>query len=312
LFKSRLDNPMLGPLADAAICPAFPHGTAFTTDSFVVSPLFFPGGDIGKLSVCGTVNDLAVMGAVPKFLSLAMILEEGLEIGELERIVDSIAGAAKDAAVCIVTGDTKVVEKGKGDRVFINTSGIGAVRRGFPVARPVAAGDAVLVSGSLGDHGAVIMSCRSGIALTSDLVSDCAAVAPLVDALHQAGVAVKFMRDPTRGGLAAVLNELAASARVAIEIEERAVPVKAQVRGICELLGIEALHLACEGRVVAVVEEQDAGRALAVLRALPAGREAASIGRIVAGTPGRIVEKTAFGGRRIVDMPLADPLPRIC
>ncbi len=312
VFKERLTNDYLSPLSDSAICPALGGGIAFSTDSFVVSPLFFPGGDIGKLAVAGTVNDLAVVGAIPRFLSLGIILEEGFELEKLKTIVDSIARTAGEAGVQVVTGDTKVVEKGKGDGVFINTAGIGEVRPGFPLPAGPAAGDKILVSGPVGDHGALIMSLQSGIDLSSDLESDCAVVSPLIETLKDSGARVKFMRDPTRGGLAAVLNELAGDLGLGVEIAEDSIPLREQVVGIAELLGIEPLQLACEGRIVVVVDEADAGAALAAMRGLEQGAQAAIVGSLVPAHPGLVVQVTGFGGRRIVDMPLSDPLPRIC
>jgi hydrogenase expression/formation protein HypE len=311
ILKPRFENPLLSPLADAALCPPMPNGVAFTTDSFVVSPRFFPGGDIGKLAVAGTVNDLAVVGATPRFLSLALVIEEGLAFRELEQIADSIAATAAQARVVIATGDTKVVEKGKGDGLFINTSGIGDLRRGFADTAPVP-GDCVLVSGPVGDHGAIIMSLRSGIDLQSALESDCAIVSPLADALFDAGVKVRCMRDPTRGGLAAVLNEFAASWNLGIVASQAAIPIREQVRGVGELLGIDPLQLACEGRIVAVVPAASESLALEALRKTRGGSLAASIGRIVASHPRQVVLETGVGGRRILDMPEADPLPRIC
>ena len=312
VFKEKLANDYLAPLSDSAICPPLSGGIAFSTDSFVVSPLFFPGGDIGKLAVAGTVNDLAVVGAVPRFLSLGVILEEGFTLESLATIVDSIARTAAEANVQVVTGDTKVVEKGKGDGIFINTAGIGEIRPGFPVAAPPAAGDAILVSGTVGDHGGLIMSLQSGIDLSSGLESDCAVVTPLVEALKESGAGVKFMRDPTRGGLAAVLNELAGDLDLGVEVEEEAIPLKDEVRGIADLLGVEPLQLACEGRIVVVADGEDARSALAALRNVDQGAGAAIVGSLVTGHPGLVVQVTGFGGRRILDMPLADPLPRIC
>lgn len=312
LFRSRLDNGFLGRMADSALLPGMPYGVAFTTDSFVVSPLFFPGGDIGKLAVAGTVNDLAVAGALPRYLSLGVILEEGFALESLERIVDSIALEAGKCGVSVVAGDTKVVEKGKGDGVFLNTSGIGERTPGFPVDDLPDDGDVILVSGTVGDHGAVIMSLQSGIELESDLESDCAVILPLVDALRGESIAVKTMRDPTRGGLAAVLNEWAVEGHFCIEVTESAIPLKRAVVGIADLLGVDPLQLACEGRLVALVARADAEAALAALRETHNGADAAVIGVVTGGTPGRVVLKTGFGSRRILDMPVADPLPRIC
>ena len=312
IFTSRLDNSYLRPLGDSAVLPGMANGIAFSTDSFVVNPLFFPGGDIGKLAVAGTVNDLAVQGSIPRFLSLGVILEEGFPLDSLEKIVDSVASEANKAGVSVVTGDTKVVEKGKGDGVFLNTAGVGEMVPGFPSSSAPVEGDAVLLSGSVGDHGAVIMSLQSGIDLRSDLHSDCAVIAHLTTALREANVCVKTMRDPTRGGLAAVLNEWADEAGLCIEADETAIPLKPAVVGIADLLGVDPLQLACEGRMVALVSAADAEKAVHTLRGCPGGAEACMVGRVSKGPAGRVVLVTGFGGRRILDMPLSDPLPRIC
>lgn len=291
------------------------HGEtlAFTSDSFVVTPLVFPGGDIGKLAVCGTVNDLATAGAVPLQLSCSVILEEGLEIALLRDIARSMAATAREAGVRIVTGDTKVVPHGACDRLFVNTAGIGVVRRGVaPSSAACRPGDAVLVSGPLGDHGAAILAARGDLALETTIESDCAPLHGLVARLLDAVPATRFLRDATRGGLATVLNEAAAASKVGIELAETAVPVRDAVRGLCEILGLDPLYLANEGRMVAVVPGDAAEAALAALRADPLGHEAAFIGRCVADRPGRVVMDTAFGGRRIVDMLTGEQLPRIC
>ena len=313
VFGPRLSNPRLTEWGDSARLQQGGERLAFTTDAFVVHPLVFPGGDIGKLAVCGTVNDLSVAGAVPRFLSLAVILEEGLDVHLLEQIADSIAEAAAAAGVEIVTGDTKVVEKGKGDGMYITTAGVGALRDVEP-PRPTAVkpGDVVLTSGPLGDHGAVIMSLRSGIDLSSNLTSDCAPVVRLADALYGAGVRVRFMRDPTRGGAAAVFAELAEESGLGLEVEEACLPFRPEVRGIAELLGLDPLTFACEGRLIAVVEEPSAEQALAALHALPEGREACRIGRIVKDHPGQAVMVTRYGSRRLIELPIAEQLPRIC
>jgi hydrogenase expression/formation protein HypE len=286
---------------------------AFTSDSYVVTPLVFPGGDIGRLAVCGTVNDLATAGAVPLQLSCSVILEEGLEIALLRRIAQSMGAAAREAGVRIVTGDTKVVPHGACDRIFVNTAGIGVVRRGIALSvsacRP---GDAVLVSGPLGDHGAAILAARGDLALETDLQSDCAPLHGLVAALLDAVPGIRFIRDATRGGLATVLNEAAEASRIGIVITETAIPVRDAVRGVCEILGLDPLYLANEGRMVVVVPPDQTGAALAALRAHPLGREAAIIGACAAERAGRVVMDTAFGGRRIVDMLTGEQLPRIC
>jgi len=330
LFLARFANPILARLEDAAVLALAEAGgggarLAFTTDSYVVSPIFFPGGDIGKLAVCGTVNDLAMSGATPLYLSAGFILEEGLALPDLERVADSMAAAAAAAGVRIVTGDTKVVDHGKADRLFINTAGIGVVPPGVALgAERVRPGDALLVSGTLGDHGMTIMSQREGLRFDSPLVSDCAPlnglVAALMDALARSGEggadwglqALRFMRDPTRGGLATVLNEVAASAGVGIEIEEGRLPVRDAVRAACELLGLDPLYVANEGKLVAFVAPELAERALTALRAHAYGREAAIIGRVTEEHTGRVVLRTALGARRVVDMLVGEQLPRIC
>ncbi len=317
LIKERLAprfaNPYLGPLGDSAICPDPGGRIALTTDSFVVHPLFFAGGDIGSLAVNGTVNDLAVAGARPLYLTLGMILEEGLLLADLERIAGSIAEAAARAAVLVVTGDTKVVERGKGDGVFLNTAGVGIVRTGYPRAdRGVAPGDAILVSGPLGDHGAVILAARHGLDPGADLISDCAPVTPLVAALFQAGVEPLFLRDPTRGGLAGVLADLAEVPDCGVHVDEAALPLRPAVETVCAITGVDPWHLACEGRVVAVVAADDVPRALAAWRSTEGGRHAAHIGSLRVDSPGRVVLRTRYGGARILLRPSAELLPRIC
>ena len=315
VFLKHLHNPTLANLDDAAVLSfATPNSRfALTTDSYVIHPLFFPGGDIGKLAVCGTVNDLAMRGARPLYLTAGFILEEGLPLDELDRIVASMAATARAAGVQIVAGDTKVVDRGNADGLFINTAGVGIVPEGINVsgasARP---GDAVILSGTIGDHGMAIMSRREGLTFSTPLVSDCAPLNGLVAALLAASPQVHCLRDPTRGGLATALNELAQRSGVGIEIEEERIPVRDAVRGLCELLGMDPLYVANEGKLVAVVAGQDAEKALAAMRAHEYGAEAAIIGRVVAEHPGRVVLRTALGARRIVDMLVGEQLPRIC
>jgi len=314
IFLDAFRNPALEPLEDAATLTAGDTRLAFTTDSYVVSPLFFPGGNIGDLAVNGTVNDLAVSGARPAHLSTGFILEEGFPVEDLRRIVASMAAAAAAAGVSIVTGDTKVVQRGKGDGCYINTAGIGLVitglNLGVATARP---GDVVIVSGPVGDHGITIMLERGELDLEADLVSDTAPVHELVAGLLDAvGPDVRAMRDATRGGVATILNEVAKAAGVAVAIEEDAVPVRAEVRGACELLGIDPLYVACEGRIVVIVDPAAADAAVAALRAHPLGAGATVVGRIVADPPGLVLLKTGFGGTRIIDLLVGDPLPRIC
>jgi hydrogenase expression/formation protein HypE len=313
IFLEAFRNPLLEPLEDSAVLTVDGGRLAMTTDSFVVSPLFFPGGDIGDLAVNGTVNDLAVTGARPLWLSAGFILEEGLPVADLARIVTSMAAAAAAAGVQIVTGDTKVVQRGKGDGCYVTTTGVGVMERplslGVANARP---GDAVLVSGPIGDHGATIMLARGELDIESDIRSDTAAMNGLVECLLEATGAVRGLRDATRGGVATILNEVATASDVAVVVEEDAVPVRPDVRGACELLGIDPLHVACEGRLVAVVDGAAADTALAALRSHPLGAAAAIIGRVKDAPGGLVLLKTAFGGSRIVDLLVGDPLPRIC
>ena len=286
---------------------------AFTTDSFVVTPLEFPGGDIGKLAVCGTVNDLAVGGARPLWLSAAFIIEEGCEIALLRRIVGSMAAEAALAGVRIVTGDTKVVDRGKGDGVFITTAGVGVIPPGVEIgAQHIRPGDVVIVNGVLGDHGATILAARGDLALSVDLLSDCAGLGHLMQAVLAAAPGLRAARDCTRGGLASALNEMAAEAGVAVELDETLLPLRPEVAGVCELLGLDPLYLANEGRLVLFCPADQAEAALAAMRALPEGQGACIIGRANAGTPGRVTLRTAFGGARLVDMLVGEQLPRIC
>jgi len=318
IFVAAFDNPVLAPLEDQArfdLAALTAHGDrlAFTTDSFVVDPLFFPGGDIGRLAVCGTVNDLAVGGAVPLHLACAVIIEEGFSTESLLRISHSMAEAARDAGVTIVTGDTKVVPRGACDKLFVTTTGIGVIHAerqlGADRARP---GDMVLVNGWLGDHGAAILGARGDLALESPIESDCAPLHGLIDALLTAAPGTRCLRDPTRGGVATVLNEIAVSSDVSIAIDEARTPLREAVRGFCEILGLDPLYLANEGKIVAIVPADQAEAALAALRAHPLGQRAAAIGRVENGEPGRVVMNTVFGGRRIVDMLVGEQLPRIC
>ncbi len=318
VFVRAFDNVLLAPMEDQAriaLADLARHGDrlAFTTNSYVVDPIEFPGGDIGKLAVCGTVNDLAVGGARPLYLSCAAIVEEGVTVDLLRRIAGSMAAAARDAGVALVTGDTKVVPKGACDKLFLNTAGIGVIREGVALgadrARP---GDAVLVNGVLGDHGAAVLVARGDLALEAEIESDCAALHTLIDALLAAAPATRFVRDATRGGLATVLNEVAQGSAVSIAIDEEATPIRDDVKGVCEILGLDPLYLANEGKAVMIVPPGEAEAALAALRAHPLGRAAAMIGRVGDGEPGRVTMRTRFGGARIVDMLVGEQLPRIC
>ena len=313
VFAKHLSNPALDPMEDAAVLEAPAGRLAVSTDSFVVDPLFFPGGDIGSLAVHGTVNDVAVRGAKPLYLTCGFVLEEGLEIAVLERIAASLALAAKNAGVSVVAGDTKVVGRGQADKVFINTTGIGVIPDGRDLgAHRASPGDAVLVSGTMGDHGVTILASREGLGLDTGLSSDSAALNHLIDDLLTAVPETHTLRDPTRGGLATTLNEIAASAGVGMELEEAAIPINQRVAGACELLGLDPLYLANEGKLIVIVPGEKAAEALAALRAHPLGRDAAIIGRALAEPPGRVFLKTAVGGRRILDMLAGEPLPRIC
>ncbi|MEQ9259803.1 MAG: hydrogenase expression/formation protein HypE [Roseovarius sp.] len=286
---------------------------AFTTDSYVVDPIEFPGGDIGKIAVCGTVNDLAVGGAVPLWLSAAFIIEEGTEIALLQRIVATMKREAEKAGVRIVTGDTKVVGRGSADKVFVTTSGIGVIPPCRDLnARYVRPGDVAIVNGVLGDHGAAILSARGDMALSSDIVSDCQGLGHLMEAVIRVAPGLRAARDATRGGVASVLNEMAHAAGCAIEIDETALPIRAEVKGVCEILGLDPLYLANEGTLVLFVPEAQAEAALAAMRALPEGRGAVAIGSAKSGPAGRVTMRTLFGGARIVDMLVGEQLPRIC
>ncbi len=313
VFLDAFRNPLLEALEDSARLTISGTGVAMTTDSYVVSPLFFPGGNIGDLAVNGTVNDLSVAGAVPLYLSAGFILEEGFPLADLNRIAASMRAAADAAGVQVVTGDTKVVEKGKADGCYINTAGIGLAEPsrnlGVAQARP---GDVILVSGPIGDHGVTIMLARGELDIEADITSDTAPLNGLVAGLLAQTGGVRALRDATRGGVATILNEIASAAGVGVLVSEQDIPVRAAVRGASELLGIDPMYVACEGRLVAVVDSADAGAALAALRAHPQGREAAVIGQITAEPPGVVQCKTAFGGTRIVDLLVGDPLPRIC
>jgi hydrogenase expression/formation protein HypE len=314
LFAATFANPALAELHDGAVLEVPAGRIAVSTDSFVVSPLFFPGGDIGSLAVHGTVNDLAMCGARPLALTAGFILEEGLPMDDLWRIVRSLAAAAAEAGVAVVTGDTKVVDRGKGDGVFINTTGIGLVREGVSI-RPSAArpGDAVLVSGRIAEHGIAILSVREGLQFETALGSDSASLHGLVGTLLDAcGADVHVLRDPTRGGVSSALNEIAAASRAGIRLDETAIPVGEAVRGACEVLGLDPLYVANEGKALAIVARPAAERALAALRAHPLGRDAAVIGEVVADHPGKVYLKSRVGGVRVVDMLSGEQLPRIC
>lgn len=313
LFEKNFANPLLAQHHDAACFAVGKGRLAMTTDGFVISPLFFPGGDIGALAVNGTVNDLAMAGAWPQYLSAGMIIEEGFPLADLARIVESMAAAAKAAEVEIVAGDTKVVERGKGDGLFVTTAGIGVVPKGVTIGADRAeVGDAVLVSGTLGDHGVAVMSKREGLEFETEIVSDCAALHGLVADMLAAAPDIHVLRDPTRGGLAAVLNEIARDSAVGIVVTEEAIPIATGVRGACELLGLDPLYVPNEGKLVAFCDPLEAETLLEVMRAHPLGREAAIIGRCIEDAHRFVQMETAFGGNRIIDWLAGEQLPRIC
>ena len=314
LFAKYLGNEYLAQGDDGALLPAVGDGQlVMATDAHVVSPLFFPGGDIGCLSVHGTINDVAVMGARPLYLSAAFIIEEGFKIADLVRIVQSMANASKAAGVPVVTGDTKVVERGKGDGVFITTTGVGVVAPGRELSgRHAKPGDAILVSGTLGDHGMAIMAVRESLGFESPIVSDTAALHGLIDAMRASGADIHVLRDPTRGGLATTLNEIAKQSGVGMMLQEKDVPVKPAVSAACEFLGLDPLYVANEGKLVAICVEQDAEKLVAAMRAHPLGSEAAIIGRVHEDDHHFVQMTTGFGGKRIVDWLSGEQLPRIC
>ena len=310
LILPRLDNPALRELGDGAIVDGG-EKLVFSTDSFVVSPLFFPGGDIGKLSVCGTVNDIAMCGGVPKFLSCSFIIEEGFPVKALEKVIASIGAACKKAGVQVVTGDTKVVEKGRGDKIYINTAGIGVLKYPGLSPKAIRAGDKVIVSGTVGDHGSAVMLARNGM-MQGEIRSDCAPLNALADAVLSGGARVRVLRDPTRGGVATTLNEFVEDSGLGIEIEEDKIPVRPQVQAACELLGLDPLYCANEGKLLCVVAPEDTEKALAAMKSLPEGENAAVIGSVSARYPGKLVMNTAFGGSRILQKLTGAQLPRIC
>ncbi|MBS3905567.1 MAG: hydrogenase expression/formation protein HypE [Syntrophaceae bacterium] len=313
LFLPRFSNPFLQPLDDSARITNQTGPIAFTTDSYVVNPLFFPGGDIGRLAVCGTVNDLSMIGAIPAFLSLSLIIEEGFPISDLKRIVSSIFDAAEEANVQIVTGDTKVVEHGAADKLFINTAGIGWVKAGIHLsgmnAKP---GDRILLSGPLGDHELTILSQREGFQFQGDLKSDCAPLNDLVGKMIEFSPSIRCMRDPTRGGLATTLNEIASKSNVGMVVEEEKIPVRESARGICELLGLDPLYLANEGKLAAICPPGEVERLLGVMRGHPLGKDSQIIGRVIEEHPKKVVLHTLIGGHRILDMLTGSQYPRIC
>ena len=314
MFAGAFANPALAPLHDGAVLEVGGARVAVSTDSFVVSPRFFPGGDIGSLAVHGTVNDVSMCGATPLALTCGFVIEEGLPMDELWRIVRSMQAAAAAAGVAIVTGDTKVVDRGKGDGLYVNTTGIGLVRPGLTIAPSLArTGDRILVNGPIAQHGIAIMSVREGLEFETTLESDSAALNGLVGALLDAcGDAVHVLRDPTRGGVSSALNEIAQACRLGVRLDEAAIPIAEAVRGACEILGFDPLYVANEGKVLAFVAPERADEALAAMRAHPLGRDAAIVGEVVADHPGRVFLRSRIGGLRVVDMLSGEQLPRIC
>jgi hydrogenase expression/formation protein HypE len=313
IFISQFKNDLLDPLHDGAMFTLGGARCAFSTDSYVINPIFFPGGDIGTLAVNGTVNDLAMCGARPLYLSSAFIIEEGLPMEDLWRVVLSMKQAAETAGVQLVTGDTKVVDRGKGDKLFINTSGIGIIPDGVQInpkqAKP---GDKIILSGSIAEHGIAIMSVREGLEFETQIESDCAPLNGLVETMLATSKDIHVLRDPTRGGVASVLNEIAESAQVGISIREEQIPVSEEVRGACEILGFDPLYVANEGKLIAFVSEESADNVLKAMRVHPLGKNAILIGEVVANHPGTVIMKTRIGGSRVVDMLSGEQLPRIC
>jgi hydrogenase expression/formation protein HypE len=312
-FMPALANPILKELNDSALLNFQDMRLAMSTDSYVVDPIFFPGGDIGSLAVHGTVNDLAMRGAQPCYLSVGFILEEGLEITDLEKLLTSMAEAAREAGVQVVAADTKVVERGKADRIFINTAGVGIIAPGVDIAGQNAKpGDFVLINGPVGDHGIAVLSTREGLSFQTEIQSDSAPLNKLVSDMLEVSRNIHVLRDPTRGGVATALNEVANQSAVGIELEESSLPVRPEVNAACEMLGLDPLYVANEGKVLVVVAPEDADQVLHKMRQHPLGRDSCIIGRVVSEHPGRVVLHTGIGGRRIVDMLSGEQLPRIC
>ena len=315
LFMKHLGNRFLLKQDDSAILPGDPSEMAFTTDSFVVDPIFFPGGDIGKLAICGTVNDLSVSGAEPLYISAGFILEEGFPLEDLETVVMSMATEAKKAGVLIVTGDTKVVNRGKCDKIFINTSGIGRIRKGNRMegrTGRIKPGDCIMINGAVGEHGMAVMNARESFRFKTPILSDCASLNRLIRNVLDQTRTVRFMRDATRGGVATVLNELAAKIPFGIEVDEEAIPAGKGVGALCEIMGFDPLYVANEGKVVLVASGKESGKIIEIMKKNQYGKQAAVIGTIVDDHPGKVILNTRTGGRRIIDALAGDPLPRIC
>jgi len=315
MFLKYFDNPILSHLTDSAILPSVGSSIAFTTDSYVIDPIFFPGGNIGKLAVCGTINDLSVSGAIPQHLSAAVILEEGFSLNELEIIIQSMSEEARKAGVTIVTGDTKVVPKGKGDKIFITTSGIGILKPEFSdisLGRRVRPGDKIIVNGTLGDHAIAILAAREALHFETPLLSDCAALNHLIQAILNICPEISFMRDITRGGLATVANELSQKIQLGIALDESQIPIHESTLGICEIFGFDPLFLANEGKLLITAPAHKAEEIIQTMQTFPEGHNAAIIGEVVDEHPGQVVLQTITGGKRLIEMPAGVQLPRIC
>jgi hydrogenase expression/formation protein HypE len=313
LILKHFGHPILHRLEDSALFEVQSGRLAFTTDSYVVQPLFFPGGDMGKLAVAGTVNDLLCAGAQPLYLSLALVIEEGFPLEDLDRILTSASREAAGAGVEVLCGDTKVVERGKGDGLFVNTSGVGLVPPGVELSpQNIQTGDAILITGPIGDHGITVLSQREGFGFTSQLKSDCASLVTLVGSILDPVLQIRSLRDPTRGGLGTILAEIAMDRKVGIQVEEKHIPVRDEVLGACELLGLDPLYVANEGKMVVFVAQQRAEEVLSILKKDPQGKKSAIIGRVVTEHPGMAVLRTRIGGGRIIDLPAGELLPRIC
>ncbi|MGA1839178.1 MAG: hydrogenase expression/formation protein HypE [bacterium] len=312
-FLASFLNPILGALDDGAIFNINSQRLCMSTDTYVVDPIFFPGGDIGKLAVCGTINDLAMCGGKPLFLSVGVIIEEGFLIEDLDRIISSMANTAKEAGVSIVTGDTKVVPKGKGDKIFINSTGIGVVEYSGNVSGMNAqTGDKIILSGTIGDHGMAVMSKREGLGFSGGIYSDVAYLNKMVEGILNVSPNIHCMRDPTRGGIASVLNELAEKSKKTFHIDEEAIPVRPQVLGACEILGIDPMYVANEGKMLAIVAPDDTNEVMNSIRSHPLGKEASIIGQVGEDSRGEVILNTVIGGKRVLDRPAGEILPRIC
>lgn len=313
VFQKHFSNQYLNEAHDGAILELQGKRIAFSTDSFVVSPLFFPGGNIGDLAINGTVNDLAMCGAKPYYLSAGFIIEEGLEMDRLIEIVKSMEQAALKAGILLVTGDTKVVENGSGDGVYINTAGIGVLERNVTISpKQAAEGDVVIINGKIADHGITIMSKREGLEFETEIVTDSAPLNHLIDGILDVSEKIHVLRDPTRGGIAATLNEIAESSNIGIVLQEEMIPISEQVKAVSSILGLDPLYIANEGKVLVIVKECDANRVLDKMKSYPEGRDSVAIGKVISDNPGRVIMKTKIGTKRVVDMPVGNQLPRIC